>query len=103
MKKYSLEEVTDELIGEIGTPERDEFEAELNAELIGHAIRQARLKCNLTQSELGDLVGVQKAQISKIENSMSSARLDTVLKVFKALNAKVNFQVELLNEQLKIV
>ena len=102
MKTYSLEEVTDELIGQIGTPERNEFEAELNAELVGYAIKQARLKRNLTQSQLGELVGVQKAQISKIENSMSSARLDTILKVFKALNAKVNFQVELLSEQMKI-
>jgi DNA-binding XRE family transcriptional regulator len=102
MKTYSLEEVTDELIGEIGTIERDTFESELRAELIGYAIKQARLKRKLTQSQLGELVGVQKAQISKIENSMSSARLDTILKVFKALNAKVNFQVELLNEQMKI-
>ena len=102
MKTYSLEEVTDELIGEIGTVERDEFEAELKAELIGYAIKQARLKRKLTQTQLGELVGVQKAQISKIENSMSSARLDTILKVFKALNAKVNFQVELLNEKMKI-
>jgi len=102
MKTYSLEEVTDELIGKKGTPERDEFEAELKAELVGYAIKQARLKRKLTQSELGELVGVQKAQISKIENSMSSARLDTILKVFKALNAKVSFQVELLNEQMKI-
>ncbi len=102
MKTYSLEEVTDELIGKKGTQERDEFEAELKAELVGYAIKQARLKRKLTQSELGELVGVQKAQISKIENSMSSARLDTILKVFKALNAKVSFQVELLNEQMKI-
>lgn len=102
MKTYSLEAVTDELIGKVGTPERDEFEAELKAELVGYAIKQARLKRNLTQSQLGELVGVQKAQISKIENSMSSARLDTILKVFKALNAKVKFQVELLNEQMNI-
>ena len=102
MKTYSLEEVTDELIGKKGTQERDEFEAELKAELVGYAIKQARLKRKLTQSELGELVGVQKAQISKIENSMSSARLDTILKVFKALNAKVSFHVELLNEQMNI-
>ncbi len=100
MKAYSLEEVTDELIGKIGTNERDSFEAELKAELVGYAIKQTRLKRNLTQSELGKLVGVQKAQISKIENSISSARLETIVKVFKALNAKVNFQVELLNENM---
>lgn len=102
MKTKSLEEMIDKHIGKIGTPERNEFEAELKAELVGYAIKQARLKRKLTQSQLGELVGVKKAQISKLENSVSSARLDTILKVFKALNAKVSFQVELLNEQMKI-
>lgn len=100
MKTYTLREVTDEFIGQVGSPERDTFEAELRADLIGEAIKQARLKRKLTQSQLGKLIGVQKAQISKIENSISSARLETILKVFKALNAKVNFQVELLNEKI---
>jgi DNA-binding XRE family transcriptional regulator len=103
MKTYSLEELTDEMIGKKGTPERDSFDAELKAELIGYAIREARKKRNLTQAELGEIVGVQKAQISKIENSISNARLETILKVFRALNAKVNFQVELLNENISIV
>ena len=102
MKSYTLEELTDEFIGKKGTHERDEFDSELRSELIGHAIKEARLKRNLTQSQLGELVGVQKAQISKIENSLSNARLDTILKVFKALNAKVNFKVELLNEEMKL-
>ena len=102
MKSYTLDELTDELIGKKGTEERDEFDTELRSELIGHAIKEARLKRNLTQSQLGELVGVQKAQISKIENSISNARLDTILKVFKALNAKVNFKVELLDEKLEV-
>lgn len=100
MKTYDLEELTDELVGKKGTFERDSFDAELKADLIGHAIKQARLKRNLTQAELGELIGVQKAQISKIENSISDARLETILKVFRALNAKINFQVELLNENM---
>jgi len=102
MKSYTLDELTDEYIGAKGSDERDEFDAELRSELIGHAIKEARLKRNLTQSQLGELVGVQKAQISKIENSLSNARLDTILKVFKALNAKVNFKVELLNDKLEL-
>ena len=50
---------------------------------------------NVTQEQLEDLAGVKKAQISKIENSLTDARFDTILKVFKTLDAKVNFQVEL--------
>jgi transcriptional regulator with XRE-family HTH domain len=86
----------------VGTTERDAFEQELKLELLGHAIKEARLHHNLTQEELGKLVGVQKAQISKLENNFTNARFDTVLKVFNALNAKVNFKVELPKKKLKI-
>jgi len=95
MKTVSLDEMIDKHVGKIGTPERDAFEHELSIDLIGHAIKQARKERNLTQEELGKLVGVQKAQISKIENSIKNARLDTIMKIFKALGATVNFSVEL--------
>src|SRR5690606_17975261 len=102
MKTYSLDEVTDKFIGKKGTPKRDEFENELRLDLIGNAIKQARKERNLTQAQLGELVGVQKAQISKIEHQLSDALLDTTLNVFKALDAKVNFNVELLNQKLNL-
>lgn len=102
MKTYSLEEVTDKHIGKKGTPKRDEFENELRLDLIGYAIKQARKERNLTQAQLGELVGVQKAQISKIENHLTDARFETILKVFKALNAKINFNVELQNQSLNL-
>jgi HTH-type transcriptional regulator / antitoxin HipB len=102
MKTYSLDEVTDKYIGKKGTPKRDAFEDELRLDLIGNAIKQARIERNLTQAQLGELVGVQKAQISKIENHLTDARFETILKVFKALNAKINFNVELLNQNVKL-
>jgi HTH-type transcriptional regulator/antitoxin HipB len=97
MKTFSLEEVTDKFIGIKGTQNRDAFENELKLELIGQKIKQIRKNRNLTQEELGQLVGVKKAQISKIENSLTDARFETILKVFKALNARINFNIELLN------
>lgn len=102
MKTTSLEEVTDKFIGAIGTPKRDAFENELRLDLLGEAIKQARLERNLTQEELGKLVGVQKAQISKIENSLTDARFDTILKVFKALKAEINFNVKLEDNFVKL-
>jgi len=102
IKTYSLEEITDEHIGKIGTPKRDTFEYELRLDLLGEAIKQARKERNLTQEELGKLVGVKKAQISKLENSVTDARFETIIKVFKALNARINFNVELLNQSVKI-
>lgn len=102
MKTTSLDELTDKYIGKKGTPKRDSFENELRLDLLGEAIKQARKERNLTQEQLGKLVGVQKAQISKIENSLTDARFETILKVFKALNAKINFNIELLDQKVNI-
>ncbi len=102
MKTISLDTMIDKHIGKIGTPKRDAFEYELKLDLLGQAIKEARLHYNLTQEQLGQMVGVQKAQISKLENNFTNARFDTVIKVFNALNAKVNFKVELPKRKLKI-
>ncbi len=99
-KTVSLDTMIDKHIGKIGTERREAFENELRIDLLGQAIKQARQERNLTQEQLGALVGVQKAQISKIENSVKNARFETILKVFDALGAKVNFNVELNNKKL---
>ena len=95
LKTYSLAEMKDKYIGEVGTQERDEYEYELRMDVLGRMIKRARQERNLTQEELGRLVGVQKAQISKLESSANSATIDTILKMFKALKAESNFNVKL--------
>ena len=102
MNTHTLDEVTDKYIGKKGTPERERFEQELKLELLGEAIRKARKEKHLTQEELGKLVGVKKAQISKIENSITNARFETILKVFRALNVKIKFNLENLNENIEL-
>lgn len=94
-KTVSLDSMIDKHIGKRGSKKRDAFENELRIDLLGQAIKKARQERHLTQEQLGELVGVQKAQISKIENSVKNARFETILKVFDALGAKVNFNVEL--------
>lgn len=96
----SLDSMIEKHIGKRNTEKREAFENELRIDLLGQAIKQARKERNLTQEELGELVGVQKAQISKIENSTKNARFETILKVFEALGAKVNFNVELNNKKV---
>lgn len=88
MKLYTLDEVKDELLGKVGTPERDDFERKVQdsvyAYRIGEAIRDARKRENLTQEQLGERVGVKKAQISRIERGYS-VTIPTMSRVFKAL------------------
>ena len=102
MKTYTLDQVQDELIGKIGTVSRDIFEYELQMDLIGKAIKQTRKERNLTQEELGKLIGVQKAQISRIENNASNVTMDTLLRVFTALKATVKLQIELPNLNISV-
>jgi len=102
MKTTSLDTLIDKHIGKIGTQKRDEFENELRLDLLGETIRKVRKEKKLTQEQLGNLVGVKKAQISKIENSLNDARFETILKVFRALNVKINFNVEFNNEKVEL-
>lgn len=103
IKTYSFTEMKDKYIGKVGTEERDEYEYELRMDVLGRMIKSARIERHLTQEELGKLVGVQKAQISKLENSVNSASIDTVLKVFKALKAEISFNVKIEDNFVKLV
>lgn len=95
MKIHTLDAVQDEIIGKIGTANRDQYEYELQLDRIGTAIRKTRKERQLTQEALGKLIGVQKAQISRLENNAGNVTLETLLKIFSALKAKLKFQVEL--------
>ena len=102
IKTYSLAEMKDKYIGKVGTAERDEYEYELRMDVLGKMIKAARKERNLTQEELGRLVGVQKAQISKLESSANSATIDTIIRVFRALKAEINFNVKLEDSFIKL-
>ena len=102
MKRYTLEEAEDKLIGLRGTLEREQYEFELKLELIGNMIKKARRERHLTQEQLGKLIGVKKAQISRLENNTGNVTIETILKVFNALEAKVSFNVRMLNKGIKL-
>jgi HTH-type transcriptional regulator/antitoxin HipB len=102
IKKYTLNELKDEFIGKPGTKAREKYEYELRMDILGRMIKKARQERQITQEELGKLIGVQKAQISKLESSANSATVDTVLRVFKALEADIHFNVKIKNRSLQL-
>lgn len=97
MEYTTIEELEDKYLGTVGTPRRDAFEAAVKEEIrayhIGEAIKQARKEKNMTQEELGELMGVKKAQISRIESG-HAFNLSTVARAFKAMGLHVNLEVE---------
>jgi len=102
MKTYTMAEMEDKYIGKKGTKERDEYEYALSMELLGRMIKTTRKEQNLTQEQLGALIGIKKSQISKLENHTNSATIETIIKVFKALKAGINFSVKLENQYIKL-
>ena len=99
LKSWTQDEMEDKYIGKRGTPAREQYEYELRMDILGRMIKKARQERKLTQEQLGKLVGVQKAQISKLESSTNSATIGTIVKVFKALNANIYFNVQLKAEK----
>ena len=91
MKTYTFDEVKDELLGKVGTPERDEHERKVaeavNAFRLGEVVRERRLDQNLTQEELGKRMGVKKSQISKLERG-DDMSLRSMRRVFRALGVE---------------
>ena len=99
IQTHTLSEVEDELIGKKGTPERNQYEYELQLETLRRLIRQIRKERNLTQEELGKLVGVKKATISKLERRAGNMTIDTLLRIFTALKADVSLKIEIDHEK----
>lgn len=94
MKTITLSELEDKTLDIMGSPKRDRYEQELRVEILAEKIKQLRIKRNLTQEQLGKLVGVQRAQISKMENNTGNVTISTLMKIFGALKAKVKFEIE---------
>ena len=88
MKFIDFEETLDRDLGPVGTPRRDEFERNVDESVhaykLGEAIKQARLSKNLTQEQLGERIGVQKAQISRLERGKSIS-LSSITRLFQAM------------------
>ncbi len=102
IKSYTLAEMKDKYIGKVSSTERDAYEYELRMDILGRMIKTARQERNLTQEQLGQLVGVQKSQISKLESSTNSATIDTIIKVFKALKADIHFNVTIEKQHIQL-
>ena len=94
MKTTSLESLKEKSYGKLGTPKRDNLEQELKMELLREEIKRLRKESKLTQEELGKLIGVQRAHISKLENNATNITIGTLLKVLSALNAEISFRIQ---------
>lgn len=57
---------------------------------LGNAIRRARKKRGLSQTDLGKMAGLRQATISIIETGNPAARIDTILEVLAVLDLEIH-------------
>ena len=92
MEYTTIESLEDKVLGIAGTTRRDAFEAAVKEEIrayhIGEAIKAARKERNMTQGQLAELMGVKKAQVSRIERG-DNPTLNTIVRAFNALGMAV--------------
>lgn len=88
-----LEDLIAEDFGQLGTPERDEFDREAEAFILAERLKEERKKAGLTKQQLADKIGTKKSYISRIENGKSDVQLSTLFKIFHGLGKRVSVTI----------
>ena len=88
-----IEDLISEDFGKVGTPERDTFEMECDAFIIGEQLKDERLKAGLTQEELAEKIGTKKSFISRVEKGRADIQLSTLVKVFRGVGREISVRV----------
>lgn len=77
----SLSEFIDNEVGVTGTKKRNEFEKGFESFKLGVLIQQARQEKGLTQEQVAELSGTNKAYISKLEKDLKDVRFSTLQRI----------------------
>ena len=88
-----IEDLIEEDFGPVGSAERDSFEMECDAFIIGEQLKEERRKAGLTQEELAEKIGTKKSFISRVENGKVDIQLSTLVRVFRGLGRQVSVRV----------
>lgn len=84
MKKSNVKTLTtlkDQHYGKLGTPKREQLERGYEEFKLGALIHEARQKLGLTQEQLAEKCGTNKAFISRVENNIKDVRVSTLQRI----------------------
>lgn len=88
-----IEDLITEDFGDVGSPEREQFEMECDAFIIGEQLKEERRRAGLTQEQLAVRIGTKKSFISRIERGHADIQLSTLVKLFHGLGRQVSVRV----------
>ena len=92
----ALSRLVDEQYGKKGSLKREKFEKGYQSFKLGALLLEARLEKGMTQEQLADKCGTNKAYISKVENDIKDVRISTLQKIIEVgLGGKLNLSVTL--------
>ncbi len=92
----TLSRLVDEQYGKKGSLKREKFEKGYQSFKLGALLLEARLEKGMTQEQLADKCGTNKAYISKVENDIKDVRISTLQKIIEVgLGGRLNLSVTL--------
>ena len=92
----TLTQLIDEQYGKKGSAKRDKFDKGYVSFKLGAMIHDARIEKGLTQEQLAEKCGTNKAYISKVENDIKDVRISTLQKIIEVgLGGHLNLSVTL--------
>ncbi len=95
-KTITLEQFKEKHYGKRGTAKREKLELGYNEFKLGAMIHDARLEKGMTQEELADKCGTNKAYISRVENNIKDVRISTLQKIIEVgLGGRLNLSITL--------
>lgn len=86
---HSANDYLDQKFGKIGTPTREEFSAKALSFYYGELIKETRKEQKLTQQELADKIGKERAYIAKIEQGKTDLQISNFTQIINALGLKM--------------
>ncbi len=93
-KTASIDELINRDLGQPGTPERDKFDAKIQAAAIAYQLKEMRKQKNITQQQLAEMVGIDKTQISKIEKGSRNLTIETIARIVHALGGTFDLNIK---------
>ena len=93
MSLTPIEVLIAEDFGAQGTPEREQFEMECDAFIIGEQLKDERLRAGLTQEQLANKIGTKKSFISRVERGRADIQLSTLVRLFQGLGRQISVRV----------
>ena len=94
-KLVPLEEFIDKHVGPLGTEKRSSFEQGYDAFKLGELIKSLRKEKGLTQDELAEKVGTNKAYISRVERNLKDIQFSTLQRIINdGLDANLEITIK---------